>query len=163
MADKPKPSSGPPPNVAPVAGNAADAARTNEEMVRKLLAMNPTLRQGQSTAELVHKINQKNGGGAAQPAAPATQAVNLVTELEALRVEFDQAQHQLMTERRTAEEQKRQLVAEKSRVRVMVCQELVSAIRRIDINLTDRKNQVLLDKEKAFLAEVGFKMESLLK
>lgn len=161
MADKPKPPSGPPPNVAPTAGNAADAARTNEEMVRKLLAMNPTLRQGQSTAELVHKINQKNG--VAQPAAPAAQAVNLVTELEALRVEFDQAQHQVTTERRTAEEQKRQLIAEKSRVRVMVCQELVSAIRRIDINLTDRKNQVLLDKEKAFLAEVGFKMESLLK
>lgn len=89
--------------------------------------------------------------------------VNLVTELEALRAEHMQAQHDYRDERKKCLERQAALEAGKKRMRAQVCAQLASMIRRIDVNLTDKRHQVLLQKEKAFLDQIGFTMNALLK
>lgn len=164
-------SQGKPPTLPPTqeGGDATSSQRTNEEMVRKLLQMNPTLRQGQSTEELVHKLNQKtpavpaSTAPTARGASTAAEVIDLVAELDALRVEFEQQHHALIQKKRDIEGQQANLLQERKAMRIQVKTELIAAIKRIDRNLTDRKNQQLLAKEQAFLIDIGYSTDDLLK
>jgi hypothetical protein len=146
----------PPKKDAPAGGMAT------EEMVRKLMQMNPHLRgDGQSTKDVMSVLSKSQSMGAGQATAkPApvtpTAAPNLSVELARLREAYQVALHDFDKDEAALKTLAQDLEKQKKALGGKACEQVIVALLKLDPNLTQRKHQVMLEKEKAFLDSIGF-------
>ncbi|MCC6809669.1 MAG: hypothetical protein IT381_19725 [Deltaproteobacteria bacterium] len=134
-----------------------------EEIVRKLLAMNPHLRgEGQTTKDVMGLVakNMAQPQAAPEPELKAA-AKSLGQAFDAIIAEHAAATAELAKQRAALKAFTETLEAQKKAALVQACQRVVEAIMRFDRDLTERRHQVLLEQEKAFLSSIGFTAQKL--
>ncbi|MCC6810607.1 MAG: hypothetical protein IT381_24465 [Deltaproteobacteria bacterium] len=122
------------------------------EMARKLLSMNPAMRErGMTTAQLV-KDSASAKPGSVKPAAKAAPEGGFETELVELKNKLD------AEEKRIAEAQK-QLEQARAEAKQASFHGVVKWLLSKDPDITSPLNQQVLKDEAAFLQRVGFDMK----
>ena len=140
----------------------------SEEAVRTLLKLNPGLREslakgGATTIEVTDAAARTVEGQGPPPAStPPRTALSLAEELARIAKTFAAARAET-TLREKALAARREALAREARTEAAVCcEELVRALIAVDRNVAQRRNQAILEQEKAFLAEIGFSLERVL-
>jgi hypothetical protein len=150
----------------------------SKDVLRKLMQMNPTLRGGQSTEDLMKSVKSTLGqsGSAGQTAAapkavaPAPKTVTAApkTTASAPKAVADvldvvtnaRAEFERETQRFEAELKK--LKTERDALVSRLCLGVIDQCLAIDPNLLSPKTQLVLKDEKAFLDKIGFTVQKMI-
>ena len=153
----------PPPGTEPKQDGPTTGS-ANEEMVRKLLQMNPHLRgDGQSTKDVMTVLAQAKGPEQKKAPPPVNTGVLIALGQEVAKLKERLAREHSEVEREARELQQRKQTLETQRkmLPAQACAQVIAALLRIDPNLTQRRPQVLLEQQKAFLDSIGFSVAKL--
>ncbi|MCC6806054.1 MAG: hypothetical protein IT381_01410 [Deltaproteobacteria bacterium] len=136
-----------------------------EDMVRRLLQLNPQLRgDGQSTRDVVsHMQDQFNAGQQKQAApAPAKGGLSLAEEIERLKRAYGERTAGLRDEQAHAKTERAGLAAQRKSVAEQACARVIDALLASDPDLTADATLAQLDAHAAFLKRIGFSQQKLL-
>ncbi len=136
----------------------------SKDVLRKLMQMNPNLRGGKTTEDLMRQVKStintspppaKQGvSPAAKSSVSAPAKGDVLDAVLAARADFEQHM------KRFEAEQKR-LLDERSAYQQKALLKLIDECLAVDPGLTSPKSQYVLQQEKAFLDKLGFSMQKL--
>ena len=134
---------------------AAPNLGANRELVRKVMALNPSLRETSDSSAALDRLQlAKYMAAKTTQAAAGPEARNLTETVSALKTELDGKAKAIASERAALDQREREL-------RPDVCGRFIDALLKIDPNLTSPKTEYILRQEKSFLDGIGFSMQKL--
>ena len=141
-------------------GQQAPGVGINKEVLRKAMSLNPTLRQGQDSTDIMAMLKDANKGRTVA-ATPESSPAKASASTDFSEVVLASKQRLLEDQRRLKEEigklqQQERELAPKLRDR------LIELVLSIDPNLASLKVQAIMNREKAFLSSVGFSADAVL-
>jgi hypothetical protein len=133
----------------------------SKDVLRKLMQMNPNLRGGKSTEDLMRQVKttMKDSGKPGAPAGGAAQKTgtakgDILDSVLAAKTEFEAASKRYEVEMKRLQE-------EKTATQQKLLLKLIDECLATDPGLTSPKSQYVLQQEKAFLDKLGFSMQKL--
>lgn len=135
----------------------APAIGVNKEMLRKALALNPSLRQGQSSTDMMAAIQQGHrekpvAGAAPRASGPKRTLADTVLKL---KEEFGTEHKRLKAEIAALQAQEKALAPR-------ICDRVVDAVMAIDPNMTSPMTQELMADERMFFTSIMFSAKKVL-
>jgi molecular chaperone GrpE (heat shock protein) len=150
---------------------ADDKSRINEEMVRRLLQLNPQLRgDGKSTKDVLSIIQktttEQPAAGAPPPAErprelKQTAAIGTAEQIRQIKARYSQRIAALKKEQAEIAAKSKLLASQKKAATDQACHRLIDAILRIDPDLLNRGTQTVMETEAAFLSQVAYSPQKL--
>jgi hypothetical protein len=131
-----------------------------EDMVRKLLQMNPQLRgEGKTTRDVLSSVLGAKPSTEPKPVKSEATVDGVVARMAR---DLDAWTLAHKRERDIAAKQAKDLNDELNRITALACERMIEAVLAEDPGLVDPQNVALLEKEKAFLAHIGFSISKVL-
>lgn len=133
-------------------GREAPAIGVNEDMLRKAIALNPSIKGGKDTTDIVQQLTKAQAARtvAAPSAEPAKAKPRDIVEF------FLQAKEKYDADKKRIVEEKKKLEAEERALAPKVVDRMVEVMLELDPNMTSPQTQEILKMQAPFLATIGF-------
>lgn len=134
-------------------GREAPAIGANEDMLRKALAVNPALKQGKKTTDILQDI--KAAQSARTVAAPAAADAQKPKAKDIVEF-FLQAKERYEADKKRLIAERHKIEAEEKALAPKLVERMIEVMLELDPNMTSPQTQEMLKMEAQFLAMVGF-------